>query len=299
LGGYSKSFNPGVNTKNYFYNAYIGYDSRKFSVYSNVAGVGENYIADMGYFRGQEYYDAERDTVIRIEMHHWYTRGSYTIYANNNDKIISHEIGARNILDFRSDFTSLLKENELSYDLRFSNTSVIGATFSNININLLYPYTFTDATPLPAGIYNYNFGEIRYESDQRALFGFSSSALYGGFYNGTRLQTRVNFKYRVQPWGNFAVVLEYNKLDFPDPYGSRVLFNITPRIDFNFSRNLFWTTFMQYETQSDNFNINSRIQWRFQPMSDIYLVYTDNYSIEDRIPKYRALMLKVNYWLNL
>ena len=95
------------------------------------------------------------------------------------------------------------------------------------------------------------------------------------------------------------MMLDYNNLEFPDPYGSKVLFNITPRIDFNFSRNLFWTTFMQYETQSDNFNINSRIQWRFQPMSDIYLVYTDNYSIEYGIPKYRALMLKINYWLNL
>ncbi len=121
----------------------------------------------------------------------------------------------------------------------------------------------------------------------------------GGFYNGIRLQTTLNLKYRVQLWGNFAVMLEYNNLEFPDPFGSQVLFNIIPRIDFNFSRNLFWTTFMQYETQSDNFNINSRIQWRFQPMSDIYLVYTDNYSIENRIPKYRALMLKVNYWLNL
>jgi hypothetical protein len=163
----------------------------------------------------------------------------------------------------------------------------------------LYPYTFTNATPLPAAVYKYNSAQLGYESDQRSLLGFSSSALYGGFYNGTRLQTRLNVKYRVQPWGNFAVMLEYNKLEFSENYGEAVLFNITPRIDFNFSRNLFWTTFMQYETQGDNFNINSRIQWRFQPMSDIYLVYTDNYSIKGRIPKYRALMLKVNYWLNL
>ena len=299
LAGYSKSFNPGENTRNYFYSSYIGYDSRNFSLYSNLAGVGENYIADMGYFRGQEYYDAERDTVIRIGMHHWYSRGSYTIYANNYEKIISHEIGGRHIYDASSDFTSLLKEYEINYNLRFSNTSLVSAAFSTMKVNLLYPFTFTDATPLPSGFYKYNFGEIRYESDQRDLFGFSSSALYGGFYNGTRLQTRLNLKYRVQPWGNFAVMLEYNNLEFPEPFGSRVLFNITPRIDFNFSRNLFWTTFMQYETQSDNFNINSRIQWRFKPMSDIYLVYTDNYSIENRIPKYRALMLKVNYWLNL
>lgn len=299
LGGYAKSFNPENNFENYFYNAYIGYDSRKFSIYSNVAGVGENYIADMGYFRGQEYYDAERDTVIRIGMHHWYTRASYTIYAPNSDKIISHEIGGRNIYDVDSDYTSLLEEFELNYNLRFSNTGVYTAALASNKVNLLYPFSFTGETPLPAGYYDFYTAEMGYESDQRKLFGYGTRLHYGGFYNGTRSQVVVNLKYRIQPWGNFAVMFDYNNVQFPDPYGERVLFNITPRIDFNFSRNLFWTTFMQYETQGDNFNINSRIQWRFQPMSDIYLVYTDNYSIEERIPKYRALMLKVNYWINL
>ena len=258
-----------------------------------------NYIADMGYFRGQEYYDAERDTVIRTGMHHWSSRGSYTLYAKNSRKIISHEIGGRHIYDFTDNFTSLNKEFEMNYTLRFSNTGVLNAGISKVNVNLLYPFSFTGETPLPAADYNYFNGEIGYESDQRNLFGFSVRSLYGSFYNGNRSQVQLNLKYRTQPWGNFAVAFQYNNLEFPDPYGTKVLFNITPRIDFNFSRNLFWTTFMQYETQSDNFNINSRIQWRFQPMSDIYLVYTDNYSIENRIPKYRALMLKVNYWFSL
>jgi hypothetical protein len=299
LWGYSKSFNPTNNFKNYFYTTSAGYDSRKLSLYYNLAGVGDNYIADMGYFRGQEYYDAERDTTIRIGMHHWFTRGSYTIYADKSSKMISHEIGFRNNLDFESEFSPISRETEINYLLRFTNTAIFRADFSNNDVNLLYPYTFTDDVPLPADNYKFNFGEVSYESDQRSLLNFSSGVLYGSFYNGTRGQIRVGLKYRIQPWGNFAVMCIYNNLKFPDPYGSAEFVNITPRIDFNFSRNLFWTTFMQYETQGDNFNINSRLQWRFKPMSDIYLVYTDNYSIEGRIPKYRSVALKINYWLNL
>ncbi|RLD95754.1 MAG: hydrolase, partial [Bacteroidetes bacterium] len=68
--------------------------------------------------------------------------------------------------------------------------------------------------------------------------------------------------------------------------------------EINFSRKLFWTTFLQYNTQEDNFNINSRIQWRFQPMSDLYIVYTDNYAVEFWGPKHRALVIKLNYWFN-
>ena len=71
-----------------------------------------------------------------------------------------------------------------------------------------------------------------------------------------------------------------------------------------------WTTFVQYNTQAENFNINSRLQWRFAPMSDIFLVYTDNYlvqtddmtddfRIESFAAKNRALVFKVNYWFTL
>ena len=109
----------------------------------------------------------------------------------------------------------------------------------------------------------------------------------------------VGLKYRAQPWGNFEINFEQNDLKFPDPYGNEQLILLSPRIEINFSKSIFWTTFIQYNTQRDNFNINSRLQWRFLPMSDVYLVYTDNYAVEFWGPKNRRLVLKVNYWLNL
>jgi len=72
---------------------------------------------------------------------------------------------------------------------------------------------------------------------------------------------------------------------------------------------LFFTTFFQYNTQQNNFNINSRLQWRFRPMSDVYLVYTDNYNT--LAPTYapnsymyfgaknKAIVLKLVWWLNV
>lgn len=297
--GYAKSFNPGISSENYFFNTGIGYDNRSLSIYGNFAGVGDNYIADMGYFRGQEYYDAERDTTIRIGMIHWFTRGSYTIYAENSSSIISHTIGSRLVRDMKTDFSKISDEVELSYSMRFTNTSNFEIKYNWNNVNLLYPYTFTDEVPLPAENYTYSYGEITWFSDLRRRLNFNAGGSYGGFYNGTRSRYLVGVKYRAQPWGNFSLSFENNYLKFPDPYGTAKLFLITPRIDINFSKELFWTTFMQYDTQGDNFNINSRLQWRFQPMSDIYLVYTDNYSIDNRIPKNRALELKINYWLNL
>ena len=121
----------------------------------------------------------------------------------------------------------------------------------------------------------------------------------GQFYNGDRLGLTLQLNYRHQPWGNFALNFVRNELEFPEPFGARSLTLVGPKVEINMSRNLFWTTFLQYNTQADNFNINSRLQWRFKPMSDLFIVYTDNYSVDVFGPKNRALVFKLNYWLNI
>jgi len=75
-------------------------------------------------------------------------------------------------------------------------------------------------------------------------------------------------------------------------------FIIDPSVEIAFSNNLFWTNFLQYNTEISNCNFNSRLQWRFKPMSDIFLVYTDNYETNGLTHKNRSLVFKMSYWFN-
>lgn len=45
--------------------------------------------------------------------------------------------------------------------------------------------------------------------------------------------------------------------------------------------------------------INTRLQWRFRPVSDFFLVYSDNYFADNFVGKNRAIIAKLTYWLNL
>ena len=74
---------------------------------------------------------------------------------------------------------------------------------------------------------------------------------------------------------------------------------LSPRFDLTFTKKLFFTTFIQYNTQINNVNINARFQYRFKPMSDVFLVYTDNYNSNIFGIKNRALVVKLIYWLNV
>ena len=96
-----------------------------------------------------------------------------------------------------------------------------------------------------------------------------------------------------------SLLFDYNDIDLPEQYGREKLFLIGPRIDITFTDKLFLTTYFQYNNLLDNMNLNVRFQWRYQPASDLFLVYTENYFPHDFISKNRALVFKFTYWLNL
>ncbi|MDW8466358.1 MAG: hypothetical protein RML35_09345 [Chloroherpetonaceae bacterium] len=70
------------------------------------------------------------------------------------------------------------------------------------------------------------------------------------------------------------------------------------RFDLSLTRELFMTAFLQYNTQIQNVNLNARLQWRFAPMSDVFLVYTDNYGTDTFAVRNRGVVLKIIYWFN-
>ena len=113
--------------------------------------------------------------------------------------------------------------------------------------------------------------------------------------------------YRWQPFGSLSLDVNYNRIRLPEGFSKADFLLIGPRLDLTFTKELFFTTFLQYNNQNNNININSRFQWRFKPASDFFLVYTDNYyaqddplqSIQRFGKKNRALVAKLTYWFNL
>jgi hypothetical protein len=147
-----------------------------------------------------------------------------------------------------------------------------------------------------------------FTSNARRTIFYELATRSGEYFNGTRLNLTGRLNYRYQPFGVASLDFSYNRIRLPEPYKDADLLLIGPRFDLTFTRSLFWTNYFQYNTQINNLNINSRLQWRFKPVSDLFLVYTDNYfaeSFENHRAFYlghvksRALVLKLTYWLNV
>jgi hypothetical protein len=297
--GFHQSWKYGINKENHFAYGGAGYFGRKISAFINFDQVGTNYYTDMGFMQRIENYDAALDTTIRLGYRSLFSTFGYTMFPQKG-RLNSHNINFNNNVVWNPDGSFNERATELIYVFNFKNTSELQVGANTQDVHLLFPTSFTDDDPLPKGNYRYGNYSVKFQSDQRTKFIFNGGLRRGNFYNGTIHQYIAGFKYRAQPWGNFGIEFEQDDLRFPSPYGKAILFLIAPRIEINFSNTVFWTTFIQYNTQEVNININSRFQWRFKPMSDIFLVYTDNYFSDPFLKnRNRAVVFKMNYWLNL
>lgn len=298
---FNHSYKMGIHSDNNFINGGFGYKGRHLGVNSGFVSVGTNYYTDMGYAVRINNYDALRDTTIRVGYKEIYNNIAYSFYSKTS-AIHTQRINLFNDFYFNPDNSLNEHDIRLQYNLMFTNTSNIGFIVTNTLLNLLYPVSFTDSlyAPLPAAQYNFSQAFAFYQSDFRKSFSYYGQVAGGSFYNGVKKTLVMAGTYRQSAHMNVSVNFEYDDLQFLKPYGNAEIFLIAPKIEYDFSTKMFWTTFIQYNTQNNNFNINSRFQYRFKPMSDLFLVYTDNYYTTPLMQnKNRAIVFKMDYWFNM
>ncbi|CAH0996562.1 hypothetical protein EMA8858_02694 [Emticicia aquatica] len=306
---YHQSFSP-ENKKDASSAAhFMGYHHPHVDVNLGVERIGENFRAEVGY-------------VPRTGI--WQIYRPAKIILNPKSKKVGKFINTYGIGTEGNDVFSLKGEkldSETTLFLFANNSSGAEAFFAYTNsfTHLFFTYdptnasdnpnpdTYKNVAELPIGDYRSKFWSIGYTSSRRNNLNGSFEVNKGKYFNGNAIFVEGSIGYRYQPYGVFSLDCNYTKIDLPKPYNSVEYWLLGPRAELSFSKSVFFSTFFQYNTQTNNTNINSRLQWRFRPVSDIFLVYTDNYFAENIpnyyikswTPKNRTLILKMTYWLNV
>ncbi|MBN2774573.1 MAG: carbohydrate binding family 9 domain-containing protein [Prolixibacteraceae bacterium] len=283
---YHRSFRPGNPDKQYSQGASLGYSTKNIQAHIFERSVGENFLAETGY-------------VTRTGYHFISPDFKYLFVPNK--KVVSHGLNLESDLYFNNDFEKIEHENTISYQFEFQDRSALSVGYKDFYVELQDDFdpTHVSNTVLPAGS-SYNFGGvfINYQSTRKTLFNWQAESASGKFYNGNISYIDGQLGYRYQPYINLAVNFNYTDMKLPQPFEHTKFWLIGPKLDLTFTDKTFLSTFVQYNEQMDNMNINIRFQWRYQPVSDLFVVYTDNYIPGDWTSKNRALVLKLTYWLN-
>ncbi len=271
--------------------AELVFNSRYFNMGLRGNYVGEGFQSDLGFVRRKDIIAARPF----VELAFWPKKGK----VNNHNLRLSPNAIWRPGLDMQNtDFTMFS-----SWTTKYRNQSEISGRMFNRYTFLteeFEPSGKDNAVPLPGNVgYHYTSFEIRYQSDRRKVFSYSIEPGFGQFYEGHRNVIAGSFNLRLQPKVIVGLQYEYNQLRMPKPYSNTEITIISPRVDITFNKSVFWTTLVQYSNRNDNLGVNSRLQWRFAPLSDLFVVYNDNYFVTDFGPKFRSLNLKFTYWLNI
>lgn len=286
-----KSLQPGDQKGNFSSQATVSYNTRKYNLTTDFVYIDKEFRSDLGYVPRRDVFK-QGNSVRRY-------------FYPENSRMTRHSLRFLSILYFRPtlDYKRTDHDLVLSWMPEFKDLSTLDIRLSNNYIFLSAPFDPTrtkGAQPLP-GNTGYNFNQIsaEYMSSNAGLLSFTARAETGQFYTGHNFSARTAISFRIQPWVLFSLGLNYDAIRLPDPYPDANLWLVTPKVDVTFSKSVFWSTLVQYSNQRDNLGINSRLQWRFAPLSDLYLVYNDNYFTSDFGPKFRSINLKVTYWLNI
>lgn len=294
---YQHSFDAWNIKSAYNHGAFLRYQERNYAIRWSHTAIGDGFNAEMGF-------------VPRVGYNQGSISPTYIMYPKNK-AIINSRLSFEIDYTTNPNFTRVTDRSlGLNYQVNFTNTS-----FASVEVARNYEYMFFNFNPItPRGDslllegteYVWDNATIFYASELKSKFNYSAGVTYGGFYNGTLFNSSGMVSYRFQPYGSFSIDYDYNDIRLPEGFGQAKYYLIGPRLDLTMTDAIFFTGFAQYNNRFDNVNYNLRFQWRFAPASDLFLVYTENFAPNgpiDFIPgentKNRALVLKINYWLNI
>jgi hypothetical protein len=152
------------------------------------------------------------------------------------------------------------------------------------------PFEIFPGDTVVAGSYTWREATAGYTSSgARALSG-TVRVTAGDFYDGSRKSIAVGTTWRPRYDVFVETSLQHNQVSLPqDSFDADVGY---VRVRYSWSTALFGSAFVQYNAQSKQLVTNARINLRYAPMSDVFLVYTERRNQADGITNERSIAIK-------
>jgi hypothetical protein len=284
---YHHSFGDAVpnDEKPYAHASWLMYSGRSMTYAWNHEYVGKGYRAEAGF--------VPREGLGYWRLEPWVSKTFYT----KKGPINNH--GPELYVDWYTNENMETTDRYLSLDYTFTwqNTSYLELSISDQYVKLIYPFNPNPADSLQfePGPYHWNGASLEFEPAAREKFGFGFYGEYSGFYKGERIGMGGSAYCRLEPYLQIRLEAEANYLLLPTPYQSANLMLIRPRIDLSLSPRVFITGLVQVNGQTRGVSLNTRLQYRFKPMSDIFVVFNHNFGYREGT----LVVFKMNYWINV
>jgi len=229
----------------------------------------------LGFEELQENYEPRLGFVNRNDIRHWF--GSFRLRerpATGPFRTIDHHVFGQVILDSGNEFETVnLMVTPLDFTTPIGDGFEFIYRFRNERVRTEFP-----VFDIPLSTYTFHEGALKiFTSRNRKLQG-EFEVGHGSFFDGTR--TRVDAGLEWRPSHYLFVQVEYEFRDVnlpmagsPTPRNDRDTQLVRFRTTVQFTPDISWSTFAQYDNVSDSAGVNSRLRWIVRDGREFFVVF--------------------------
>jgi len=139
-------------------------------------------------------------------------------------------------------------------------------------------FDIRDDISIPIGRYDWSRYILDAQSSNGRPISLGLTTSFGGFFDGHRWDLQPRLAWR--PSRFFVVKAKYQRNDVSLPSGNFVVHIASLIVDVQFTPRLSWNSFIQFDSDSDNIGINTRLRWIIEPGREFFLILNQGIVID-------------------
>jgi len=260
-GYYARTKTPDVSRDDASYRMRFDYVADRYGFIGEHLLVGEEFNPEVGFLRRENFRKS-------------FVQGRFSPRPAKHPVI--RKLGWIGAIEYVTDAAGSVTENRTytgNFDLEFHSSDLAGLDFIHDTEFLPADFEISPGIEVPTGRYTSDTVRGSYTLGQQRKVSGTTTASWGTFYEGTRVETtyrgRVGFSPRlsIEP----SVTLNWVSLPFGDftaqIVSSRVIITPSPRMSI--------AGLVQVNAANDTVSSSVRLRWEYTPGSELFLVYSD------------------------
>lgn len=254
----SRSRTSGLEGRDTAYGGILAYPNDLVNAQYKWMKIGENYNPALGFVPRRGVRISSVSAELSPRPRFW------------NIRQMSFEFEYSDYYNIREQSSETREFKVTPFQWNFNSGEFVTYEYSRNTERLYEPWEIEDGIFLPTGEYTFDAHAMEFHtSETRPFFagvGFSN----GKFFGGTRREARIEATWRKDRHLTTAASLEQNwlRLKQGDINTSLVMF----RLDYSFTPFIKLANFVQYDTESRNIGLQSRLRWILNPGNEFFVV---------------------------
>lgn len=282
----SKTQTPGKKGRDTFWGGEIVYPNDLLYMWYRWRWVGENYNPALGFMRRIGVREHATGSNFRPRPKFWNMRQvSFKLYTIDYYNLRYRQTESRK-------FTTTPLEVEFNSGERFTYN------WTPDFERLFVPFEIRKGTRIAPGDYWFQRHTYSFDTAPNRPLSLKVKAEAGSFYSGNSQEFSPQLLWKKSSHLTTAVELQQYWVKVKEGrFRTRLALY---RLDYAFSPRLSLANFIQYDTDSRNLGLQSRLRWMVKPGNELFLVVNHawQYTTYDRFERFEALMTNVRMKLN-